>query len=257
MKFKEKNMKYKSALERKYKQKLSLDLTAKEIVYFCRDALSYGTKPEEKVIYEKEILNLMKSKDWDLSYKDIDGNNLLSYPIYNNAFDIVKYLIDNKLYNLQEYNQENSHAVCACIMLTGEKMMNYLVSLDINKEYLTDMTFRAYSMSSNVMPEYKISYMNKASYLIEHTDFEKILSEFLKVNEFDKYKEQYLVFLQEHPLELENKVKIIQAILTPLREKKNFIERVEKYKILDSWVNYFSLKEKFPNKEIADKKPKI
>lgn len=251
-------MKYKSALEKKYKQKFPLEtLTAKEIVYFCRDSLSHGTSPEDKVIYEKEILELIKQKEWDLLYTDIDGNNLLSYPIYNNAFDIVTYFIDNKLYNLKEYNHENSHAVCACIMLTGEKMMNYLVSLDMHYDYITDMTFRAYLMSANVRPEYKIEYLNKANYLIENSDFENMLSQFLTLNEFDKHTEQYLSFLQEHPVETENKVKIIQKVLDPLREKKNFIQRVQKYNILDNWINYFLLQEKFPNKDVSEKKPKI
>lgn len=245
-------------LEKKYKQKFPLEeLTSKEIVYFCRDSLSHGTSPEDKIIFEKEILNLMKAKNWDLEYKDIDGNNLLSYPIYNNAFDIVHYLIDNKMYDLKEYSDANSQAVCACIMLTGEKMMNYLVSLNIHKDYLTDMTFRAYTRSAYVMPQYKITYMKKADYLIEHSNFEKILTKFLEISEFEKYKEQYLSFLQEHPAILEDKVKIIQKVLEPLREKKNFIERVQKYNILDNWVRYYELQEKYPNKDTQEKKPKI
>lgn len=88
-------------LNKKYIKKFKIEeLKEKNIIYFCRDALSSSSMKEENSLYhyyEEEILNIIKLKEWDWFAEDIDNNNILLYPIYNNAFKIVEYLIENAI----------------------------------------------------------------------------------------------------------------------------------------------------------------
>lgn len=248
-------------LEKKYKKKLSLnELREKDIIYFCRDSLHYGISQDKKEVYEKEILSLIKMKEWDWSVKDIDKNNMLLYPIYNGAFSIVKYLIENKKYNVQEYNEDISKAICSCIMPVGEKMSHYLLSKDIHTDYVSDMVFQAYSMSiiDGMKKEYVDYYINKArDLLVKKTNFNKILNQFLKTNEFDKYEMSLLNFLENHPLDKEKKLEIVKSILDEGQKKSLSFLRRKENKILDKWIKYIELNKNLPYKNTFSKKIKI
>lgn len=252
-------------LNKKYKKQLNIeDITEKDIIFFCRDALSHSLTKEnknsnEKAIYEEEILSLIKLKDWNWFAKDIDKNIMLTYPVYNNAFTIVKYLLENQKYNLEEYNEEISRALQSCIMLTGEKMQEYLLSKKIHSEYITDMAFKAYTMSDYVMPEYKSAYLKKAQELIQlNTNFEKVLVNFIKYDEFEKVKQSFYLFIEEHPLPIKDKIQHVAIILNNLKEKKSGARFSSKYIDLGKWLHYHELNDKLLPKEIHEpKKSKI
>ena len=250
-----KNILFKTALEKKYNKKILIsELKTKDIIFFCRDTLSYLISNEDKIIYEIEILQLMKSMELDVNYKSIDGNNLLAYPIYNNAFKIVDYLLENNFYDLQNYNDDVSQAVCACIMLDGEKMMHKLLDLNINEKYINDMCFRAYLMASVVFPDYKKSYEDKVKQLIDKTDFKEVLENFVKHEDFSKCIEQYQLFLQEHPMDLKKKIEVVENVLQPLRNKGKIIQVKEKYKLLNIWLSYYLLEDNLNQKNDDNKK---
>lgn len=213
----------------------------------------------QKALYEKEILSLIKLIDWDWFAKDIDRNIILTYPVYNNAFTIVEYLLENKKYNIEQYHPEISHSLQSCIMLTGEKMQDYLLSKNIHSEYITDMAFKAYTRSDYVMSEYKIDYMNKAQKLIHlNTNFSKLLINFITDTEFEKMRDTFYRFLEEHPTPLQDKIKCISTILTKLEEKKSGARFASKYRDLGKWLHYHQLNDKFVPKEITGaKKTKI
>ncbi len=250
-----KDILFKTALEKKYNKKILIsELKTKDIIFFCRDALSYLISDEDKIIYEIEILQLMKSMELDVNYKSIDGNNLLAYPIYNNAFQIVDYLLENNFYNLKNYNASVSQAVCACIMLNGEKMMHKLLDLDLNEKYINDMCFRSYVMASSVISEYKKNYEDKAKQLIDKTDFKEVLENFVKHEDFSKCIEQYQLFLQEHPMDLKKKIEVVENVLQPLRNKGKIIQVKEKYKLLNIWLSYHLLEDNLNQKNDDNKK---
>lgn len=247
-------------LEKRYNKSLKIDtIKEKDIIYFCRDSLSNSISEEDKKKYEKEILSIIKVKEWDWFVQDIDKNNILTYPIYNNAFNIVKYLLENNKYNLKKYDKVISNSLSACIMLTGEKMQRYILSQEIDNQYITDMAFKAYIMSINVMPQYKNEYIKKAQELINlNADFDKILVNFLKENEFPKLKDTFYQFLEEHPMTIQEKVKAVVHIVEKLEENKNSIKFSEKYTSLKKWLQYHELNEKLITKKIkVIKKSKI
>lgn len=249
----------KSALEKKYLVNLE-NITEKDIIYFCRDSLSFNKSAQDKMIYEKEILEIIKSRQWDYTVKDIDKNNMLLYPIYNNAFNIVSYLIENKKYNLQEYDKDVSRALCACIMPIGENMNDYILSKNIHNNYIGDMVFQAYTMSiSEGMKESFIDYYKqKADFLLkQNASFENILHHFLETSEFPLYRNIFVNFLQEHPLNTEEKLDIIKPILEVGKEKSLTFIKKEKNRMLDNWVRYVEMDIKLPPKNEHKKKNKI
>lgn len=248
-------------LEKKYEKNLPLEeITEKDIIFFARDNLNFYVSKEYKIIYEKEILYLIKMKEWDWVHEDIDKNNILVYPIHNNAFSIVKYLIENNKYNLQEYHKSISKAVCSCIMPIGEEMNQYLLSKDIHTEYIADMVFQAYSMalSDKMRPDYVDYYKQKAENLFQkNASFEKILHHFLNTDEFHKYKMTLVNFLEQHPLSREEKLAIVKPILEEGKEKSLAFIKREKNRVLDNWVRYVELDIQLKPKNLIHKKTKI
>lgn len=255
-------------LNKKYKKEFNIEeIKEKDIIYFCRDALSKSSMREENSLYEfyeEEILNIIKLKEWDWFAEDIDNNNILLYPIYNNAFKIVEYLIENGKYNLKEYNEKISRSLCSCIMLTGEKMQNYLISQNINEQYITDMTWQAYNMSARVIDKYKVDYINKTKELMKlNVEFDTILVNFIKVNEFENVKDVFYQFLENHPMTIEEKVKGVNYALQKLYDnttpvKARNVVFNEKVIFLKKWLQYHELNDKLISKETPElKKPKI
>lgn len=252
----------KTALEKKYSINLD-NITEKDIIYFCRDALAINKKNENKVIYEKEILEIIKSKEWDWFTQDIDKNVILTYPIRNNAFNIVKYLLENKKYNLQEYNEKLSGAVKSCIALAGNEMCEYLLSQDLHQEYIEEMAFQAYIMSDYVVPQYRLTYLEKAIELTSlNTDFSKILNKFLNSfssEEFKKIKLSFVKFLDTHPLSKEEKLNIMKPIIESglSTMSPSMFFKSEKNRMIDNYVRYIEMETRMPPRHDNIKKPKI
>ena len=251
-------------LEKKYKKKFIVEeITEKDIIYFCRDALAHSLTEKnkgnnQKSIYEKEILSLIKLKEWDWFAKDIDKNIILTYPVYNNAFTIVEYILENKKYNLEQYNEQCSGALKACIMLTGEKMQEYILSKNIHSEYITDMAFKAYTMSEYVMPKYKNEYLKKAEELIQiNTNFEKLVMNFLKYDEFEKVRQTFYLFLEEHPLPIIDKREYIATVLQDIQEQKSGAKYKAKYIDLGKWLQYNELNDKLNYKKNIENNQKM
>lgn len=246
-------------LEKKYNKKFNLEeLTEKDIIFFCRDNLNYYNSENNRVIYEKEILNLIKTKEWNWSVKDIDQNNILLYPVHNNAFTIVSYLIENKKYDLKKYDSDISKALCSSIMPIGEKMNQYLLSQDIHKEYISDMIFHAYNMSvsKNMKEEFVFYYKEKAQNLLKQDlNFNKIFIQFLSLHEFSNHKNNFQNFLESHPLDIEEKLLIVKNFL---KENKSLsVANKEKSLILNNWIIYIELNKRLKLKQTPNKKHKI
>lgn len=149
-------------------------------------------------------------------------------------------------------------------MLTGEKMQNYLISQNINEQYITDMTWQAYNMSARVQNKYKVDYTNKAKELMKlNVDFDTILVNFIKVNEFENVKDVFYQFLEDHPMTIEEKIKGVNDALqkisdniTPL-QARNLVFN-EKVIFLKKWLQYHNLNDKLISKETIElKNPKI
>lgn len=251
----------KSALEKKYLVNLE-NITEKDIIYFCRDALSMNSL-ENKEEYEKEILELIKLKEYDWFVQDLDKNVILTYPIRNNAFTIVKYLLDNKKYNLQEYNESLSGAVKSCILLTGEDMCDCLLSYNLHQDYIEDMAFQAYIMSDYVSPKYRLTYVEKAVKLVNYnTDFSKILDKFLNnfnSEEFKKVKLSFVKFLDTHPLSNQGKAEVMKPLIEHglSTMSPNMFFKLEKNRMLDNYVRYINMQNRMPEKNDNIKKLKI
>lgn len=252
----------KTELEKKYSINLN-NVTEKDIIYFCRDALSTDIDNSKKAIYEKEILELIKSKEWNWFAQDIDKNVILTYPVRNNAFTIVKYLLENKKYNLEEYNEKLSGAVKACVSLVGDSMCEYLMSHNLHQDYLNDLAFKAYIMSDSVVPTYRLTYIEKAVKLVNMgTDFEKILYNFLNdfnSDDFKKVKLSFVKFLDTHPLSKEEKLNIMKPIIQQglANTRPDMFFKLEKNRMLDNYVRYLDMEQRMPPKNDNTKKAKI
>lgn len=259
-------------LKKKYPKSNFINLTSKDIIYMCRDALSHHEKKQNKENYELELLELIKSKDWNWYTQDIDKNIILTYPIYNNAYSIVEYLVGNK-YDLKIYEELISNALCSCIMLTGEKMLSYLLEQNLHPEYLTDMTIRAYEMATHVHNDYKDFYTQKGNDLIiKHTDLKKILAYYISDREFKTSLEEiFFQMLENHPLPIEEK----NVLITQLFEQANTIKRwingqeqivqrkvmssnlEKKYQMVEKWKMYHKLEDDLSYNQQLKKKAKI
>lgn len=259
-------------LKKKYPKSNFINLTSKDIIYMCRDALSHYEKPENKQKYESELLELITSKEWDWYTQDIDRNIILTYPIYNNAYSIVEYLVNNK-YDLKTYNELISNALCSSIMLTGEKMLNYLLEQNISPEYLTDMTIRAYEMATHVHNDHKEFYVQKGNDLIvKGTDLTKILAYYISDREFKtSFEEIFFQMLENHPLAIEEKNVVIDQLFERANTTKRWINGEEqiiqrkvlspnlekKYQMIEKWKMYHKLENDLPENLQIKHKAKI
>lgn len=129
-------------LLKKYPKLNITEIREKDIIYFLRDALStYGsktTKKRDRENYEKEIFEIIKSKEWDWHKTDIDGCNMLCYSLYNRADEISDYLLDYK-YDITQYKKDVSHALGALVTLQGfDYFEKIFTNNDIHSNYLVN-----------------------------------------------------------------------------------------------------------------------
>lgn len=252
----------KTKLEKKYSINLS-NATETQIMFLCRDALSLTSEDKNKADYEKEILELIKSKEYDWFAQDIDKNVILTYPVRNNAFSIVKYLLENKKYNLEEYNEKLAGAVKACVSLVGDSMCEYLMRQNLHQDYINDLAFQAYIMSDFVDPTYRLTYIEKAVKFVNMgTDFEKILHNFLNnfnSDDFKKVKLSFVKFLDTHPLSKQDKANILKPIIEKglATTRVDMFFKLEKNRMIDNYVRYLEMEQRMPPKNDNTKKAKI
>lgn len=213
--------------------------TEKDIIYFCRSNFGNYKKHTKKTreMYEKTTLRAIKSKEWNWQAKDIDNNTILTYPVYNNCYLIVQYLLENKIYNITKYEEYISQALCSCIMLTGEKMMNQILSYhDLDIRYKSDMAVKALEMGSYIIA-YKKDYVDKALTIMSTSiSFEHMM---VKIMKSVSIEEEQMYCLLEYPLmSFKDKKDIINKMcnIDFFKADEMVIYSIKnKMKIIDKW----------------------
>ncbi len=236
-------------LREKYSnEKINWDcLTEKNIIYFCRDALSSFVKSEKlKSGYENEILNMIKKKgldNLDIHKTDIDDNNLLLYPVYNGAFKIVDFLLKSGKYDLTVYNKGVSKALTACVHLNGEKMLDYLLSYTLNNEYVVDMMDQAiYYTVAVENAKSKLFYSEIFKRLMLRVDgseegFLKIATNFFHSgSDLNKTKEAIIFFMENYSFDVEKKILLIDTLIEEKhKERFKFYAFFEKAQVFEQF----------------------
>jgi hypothetical protein len=247
------------------------DLNEKDIIYFCRDSLTPYRNHSQKVQqeFENEILSIIQSKEWDWSIKDIDKNTILTYPIYNNAHSIVKYLLDNKKYDVKTYDKDMSNSLCSCITILGDKMLKNIMEYGIHPKYIDDMINKAYLYAS-IMSEKDTCevYLNTASYLLEKNLslnnispylFNGTISHLILNNNENKYpylKTALHHLLENYPLDIKKKDFHVKKFFDPIIWKSKKLPQ-DISSCLENWRNYHSLNNELIKNNKIIKKFKI
>jgi hypothetical protein len=223
-------------LKEKYTNLKLSNLTEKDIVYICRDALN---KEEDKSLYEDEILSLIKYKKWNLKYKDIDGNILLTYPIFNNSIKIVKFLL-KKIYDSKVFNEDMSSAFSSCINIKpkSDEMLDFLVKMNINQRYIDNMLFQSYLLYSRVTPNNTKFFLNKADKLMPSSDFEFVSNKLFK-NE--GLVEAFSHYIFNHEMVIEKKIEILEELISKevnsvSKKNNSFVEKQKEFDRLKLFV---------------------
>jgi hypothetical protein len=249
-------------LAKKYPKVDFNNLTEKNIIYFCRDALSYYNTDHDskKAVFEAEILEIIKSKEWNWNATDIDKNIILTYPVYNYSLPIVQYLLENEKYNIKEYNKTISNALGSSITIFGGVTLNYLLNLeDMDIMYRTDLAIKSYQVASGVEMNYhKQNYLEKALAIFQtETLFTNIVGDFVAFpSNYKNIKEPLHHLLENHPLDIDSKVNIVKGYLNPeLCNPNKLISEV--LTTLENWSTYYSLNKDLAISNSTHKKPKI
>jgi hypothetical protein len=242
-------------LKQKYSKHNFDNITEKNIIYFCRDALSYYASPKDPD-YEKEILELIKQKDYDWFINDNDGNIILTYPILNDAFTILDYLISNKKYDLSVYNNKINDSILASIRKTGKKMIKYLLNQNIHPNYITNMALTSFKMSDHISSPNNYNYIKNALFILNKAPQTAITFEYIFSNMIRNpvtSGNSLIYLLNEHKLNNNEKIQIIDLFFEEDKNsryplKLNKIE--EKIKTIEKWKFYLSLIEKYEKPEL-------
>lgn len=252
------NMKY-PQLKKVIKSVDFENISTKDLIYVCRNSLNRrnsGLNEKDYLELTYEILGILKSKEWRRYEKDIDGNILLTYPVLHGNKECVQYLLENK-YNVRDYNHNVSDAICACVSLLGNNILDYFLSIEMNQRYKNDMLAKAYNMLSRVKfdTETRVisTYELFVEKLIDKSDFEKVLEKIL-VNSNNKSFQHFLI---KHPLDLERKAIITKEVIENyLHFKLKSSDIKGKEEILNKYELFAKLK-KIPSKEETQKTRKI
>jgi hypothetical protein len=257
-------------MEKLKKRYLSFDfsnLTEKNIIYMCRDCLD--PKRNLKTDYESEILQIIQSKEWDWTVTDIDKCTILTYPIRNNAYSIVKYLLDNSKYDLKTYDIDTSHSLTACILLVGEKMTQNIIRYDIHPRYIDDMLNKAYLYASSMSKQDDCDkYLKIAKLLLERnvelnninpSAFTGVISHIILNNNENKH--QYLNkalhhLLEDYPLDIRKKEFHVKKFFDPVIWKSKKLPQ-DISSTLENWITYHSLNSELNTNNQVNRKLKI
>ncbi len=191
-------------LQKKYPSIILKNITEKDIIYFCRDALS---KKENHSLYDEEILNLIQYKKWNWNHEDIDRNIILTYPVYNNSIKIVKFLFEN-VYDTKVYDEKISNALCACINLRGDEMLAFILSNEINKTYVDDLVYRCYFMSNRAV-SYAKRYVGMAEKIMKNSDFKYVAN---KIIHTDGMVNSFSHFIFKHEMDKYEKIQVLNKL---------------------------------------------
>lgn len=191
------------------------DISTKNLIFICRTALNrkyYELNNKEYDEIQNEVLELFKSKDWSWYARDIDNNILLTYPVLHGHKDCVQYLLENK-YDVKEYNPTVSGAICACVSLLGNNLVDYFLSIEMNQKYKNDMLSKAYNFLTRVKDttdeSVVLTYQSIVDKLIHKVDFTEVLEDIL----LSSNRNTFHHFLFNHPLDTESKVHITHKIM--------------------------------------------
>lgn len=208
---------------------------------------------------ESEIFNLIKSKEWEWERTDFHGANILAYSISGKSYDIVEYLLKNEKYNLTKYDESISEALSYCISLQGEKMLeNILNNYPVDNLYINDMLLKSYSLAS-MMDEMELrnNFLEKANILCIKTKyFNGVINSFINKSEDYPDKNVLYHFLEQQKLSIEEKIELLQQYICP--NNPNYKEPPQDISsIINSWINYHSLKNELNTNKEVNKKLKI
>lgn len=215
-------------------------ISEKDIIFMSRTCLA--KRDINYHYYEKEILEIIQSKNWNWEEKDIDGCNLLTYPIYNQAFNIVNYLINEKKYDLSLYRKDISTALSASIMLNG-MMLEKLLTYSLHQDYPYELLKKVYSfiliMTHNENDEYRNIYLKHSKTILStmnQPDYKRILKDMMEISE-DKYNLAYLViyFLENMEIKETDKLKYIEELKeeSTMQNNKRMWSDLEKWKLAE------------------------
>ncbi len=190
-------------------------VSTKDLIFICRTALNkkyYSLNDKEYEKVQAEVLDVFKSKDWSWHARDIDNNILLSYPVLHGFKECVQYLLENK-YDVKEYNPTVAGAICASVSLSGQSLVDYFLSIDMDQRYKNDMLSRAYNFLSRVKDTTEenvvLTYQSIVDKLIGKVDFKEVLEDILLSSKSKTFHH----FIFNHPLNTESKVQITHKIM--------------------------------------------
>ena len=239
-----------------YKKRFKEDkeLSESDIIYFLRNAILNSHQPikiNNKVVvnfsYEREVLTLVKAKEWDWHYTDIDKCNILTYAIFNKVDSVANYLIENK-YDLSVYKEDVSHALTASIRINNIDYFKKIVeSKNINTEYLIDLNVHSYirkSANPTGLGSYN-DYLNTLNCIHEPEMIRRTIESIIKSHyDFDKFLELQK-FKPQLFIGIANKV---------LNENFKNIDKRKANQIMDSFSKYKLYH--YLNNNLEYKKPK-
>lgn len=230
------------------------NITMKDIIFFCRKFLIKKYSQNKKILneknvieYENEIYQIIQKKyednlqDWNWHIKDIDGNNILTFPIFHNSFKIVEYLLNLKnkdngknFFDLKIFNNDIKNALNTSINLYGEDMINFIISQEINSKYISNMITTAYEFFNIVEKEEEKDVYQKIIGKLYNKDFDskEIIREIIKKD--IRLLNNLVFFLEEIPIKKEQKIQEIQEIFEE-EEIKLFHEI--KWNYFKKWID--------------------
>lgn len=224
-------------LKKLYKKRFKEDkeISEKDIIYFLRDSMSHLRKNYTNILvkpfYEKEILNLIKAKDWDWHYTDIDNCNILTYSIFNKVDSIADYLIENK-YDLSIYTKDVSNALCASIRINNIDYFKKIVNNeDLNSQYFIDLNIHSYKWRAINPINFEIynKYLNSLEKTHKTETIYKITENIINLNhDFDK-------FLEHQEFDNEIFIEIVDKILN---DKTIDMHKSKSDKLISSFSKY-------------------
>lgn len=224
-----------------YKERFKEDkeLSESDIIYFLRNAILNSYKPikinNNKVVanfsYEREVLTLVKAKEWDWHYLDIDKCNILTYALFNKVDSVADYLLEYK-YDLSLYKEDVSHALTASIRIDNIDYFKKIVeSKNINTEYLIDLNVHSYikkSANPTGLGVYN-DYLNTLNCIHEPEMIRKTIEGVIKSHtDFDKF----LVFQKF------NSQLFIEIVDKVLNENFKDMDKRKANQIMDSFSKY-------------------
>lgn len=234
------------------------NLEEKNLIYMMRNALL--VKIDKKDKFNKELLLLIKSKNWDWSKKDIDGCTVLLYAIYTQSETILDYLIESNTYDISKFDMSINEAILSANRSANFEMLDKILSYpQLNNEYKSSIV-----LDLLVLPLYYSDkmFLNKNAKAMDLVsiikDKERLFTWMThKILEADISDTNRVFFIiDNYPLPIVTKKMIIENIdikdmpqslffkklnLNELKRRDSYTKNKE---MMGKWVNYQNLSQK-------------